>query len=72
MLFGKYTFRCRFETDARLPEYKGSTFRGLFGTALKRIVCALKHQECGGCILRSSCLYPQVFEPVNTPAARGR
>jgi hypothetical protein len=34
MLYGKYQFVCRFQDDASLPCYKGSTFRGVFGRAL--------------------------------------
>lgn len=49
MLYGNYRFKCRFESEAHLPEYKGSTFRGVFGRALKDVVCALKRQECPGC-----------------------
>ncbi len=62
MQFGKYAFSCVFEDEAILPEYKGSTFRGVFGYALKKIVCALKRQTCDGCFLRSRCLYALVFE----------
>jgi hypothetical protein len=62
MLYGNYRFQCRFETDAELPIFKGSTFRGVFGHALKRVVCALKRQECPECILRERCLYTRVFE----------
>jgi hypothetical protein len=42
MLFGKYQFICRLDTEAVLPVYKGATFRGVFGRALKKIVCPLK------------------------------
>jgi len=62
MLYGKYRFSCRLENDAVLPFYKGSTFRGVFGIALKKVVCALKRQECQSCLLKSRCLYAQVFE----------
>ncbi len=62
MLFGNYEFRCRFESEALLPAYKGSMLRGVFGIALKRIVCALRRQECADCLLRTGCLYPAVFE----------
>ncbi len=68
MLYGKYHFTCSLENDAILPEYKGSTFRGVFGHALKRVVCALKRVECEDCVLRSRCLYAKVFE---TPLAVG-
>jgi hypothetical protein len=62
MLYGNYRFNCRFEGDAELPAFKGSTFRGVFGIALKRVVCALKRQDCPDCILRERCLYTRVFE----------
>ncbi len=62
MLFGKYDFRCCFESEARLPAYKGSTFRGVFGHALKKVVCALKRQTCDQCLLKTQCIYALVFE----------
>jgi hypothetical protein len=62
VLFGNYQFHCRLENDAELPFYKGSTFRGVFGRALKKVVCALKLQECKECLLRPSCVYTLVFE----------
>ena len=31
MIYGQYRFCCRFKDEAMLPEYKGSTFRGVFG-----------------------------------------
>lgn len=62
MRYGKYTFMCNFETKASLPYFKGSTFRGLFGHALKKVVCALKRQECSRCLLRQRCVYALVFE----------
>ena len=62
MLYGKYQFQCCLENEARLPFFKGSTFRGLFGHALKKVVCALKRQECGQCLLKQRCVYALVFE----------
>ncbi|MBW2109116.1 MAG: CRISPR system precrRNA processing endoribonuclease RAMP protein Cas6 [Deltaproteobacteria bacterium] len=62
MLFGTYQFLCRLETDAYLPLYKGSTLRGVFGHGLKRVVCALRRQECATCLLKHQCLYAEVFE----------
>jgi hypothetical protein len=62
MLYGNYDFSCRLENEAILPAYKGSTFRGVFGHAMKRVVCALKQQECDQCLLQQSCLYSIVFE----------
>ncbi|RLB15127.1 MAG: CRISPR-associated protein Cas6 [Deltaproteobacteria bacterium] len=66
MLYGCYQFRCRFADEAILPFYKGSTFRGVFGHALKRVVCVLKQQECETCPLKARCIYAIVFE---TPVA---
>lgn len=62
MLFGKYKFLCSLENDAILPSYKGSTFRGVFGWALKKTVCALRQQECGQCLLKERCVYSLLFE----------
>ena len=66
MLLGAYRFHCRLITDAILPPYKGSTFRGVFGHALKKVVCALKRKDCRDCMLKSQCVYAIVFE---TPLA---
>lgn len=62
MNYGRYVFSCVFEDDAFLPPYKGSTIRGIFGLALKKVVCALKKQECADCLLAPRCIYPTVFE----------
>jgi len=62
VLYGKYRFHSILESDAILPPYKGSTFRGVFGVALKKVVCVLRTQECKDCLLRDHCVYFQVFE----------
>jgi len=62
MRFGAYRFSARFLDEARLPEYKGSTFRGVFGHALLSVVCALRRRTCVDCLLANRCLYPYVFE----------
>jgi hypothetical protein len=72
MLYGAYRFSCLFEDDAVLPSYKGSTFRGVFGRALRRVVCALKRKDCSECLLRERCIYYQVFEtPSHSEEAGG-
>ncbi len=45
-----------------LPAYKGSTFRGGFGYAFKRVVCAIRDKECPDCLLKEKCIYSYVFE----------
>lgn len=62
MRAGRYTFFCRFETDAVLPVFKGSTLRGGIGHALRRISCALRRQDCKDCLLVVSCPYAFFFE----------
>ncbi len=56
-----------------LPDYKGSTFRGAFGNAFKRVVCTLKKVDCNDCILKTKCIYAYVFEtsPINNHAIMG-
>ncbi|MDT8379304.1 MAG: CRISPR system precrRNA processing endoribonuclease RAMP protein Cas6 [Desulfotignum sp.] len=62
MKTGNYSFHITLEDSAFLPFYKGSTFRGVLGHALKRIICALKHTTCKDCMLRTHCAYALVFE----------
>ncbi|RMG70926.1 MAG: CRISPR system precrRNA processing endoribonuclease RAMP protein Cas6 [Nitrospirae bacterium] len=45
-----------------LPTYKGSTLRGAFGVAFKRVACALRRQSCDDCLLSTRCVYSFVFE----------
>jgi len=58
----KYTFYCVWKTEAKLPEYLGSTLRGSLGWALKKCSCALHRQECASCALRPQCAYAWLFE----------
>lgn len=51
-----------------LPEYKGSTFRGGFGHAFKKVVCTFKGKGCDDCLLRQRCIHSYVFE---TPPPEG-
>jgi hypothetical protein len=63
MKFGKYRFFCTLLDDAELPAYKGSTFRGAFGNALKKVLCVARGQDCSDCLLAGRCLYARTFEP---------
>jgi len=53
-------------TVLRLPAYKGSTFRGAFGHALKKAVCIVNHRNCERCIVRRQCAYTYLFETFNS------
>lgn len=60
--FSKYIFSVTPKTTLLLPSYSGSTLRGGFGHAFRRIICAFKDKECADCLLRRQCVYAYVFE----------
>ena len=70
MLIGRYDFLCAFLEPAQLPPFKGSTFRGAFGGALRRVTCVARGKECADCLLFERCLYARIFEPL--PDATGQ
>lgn len=41
--------------------YPGSAWRGAFGHALKRMVCAMRLRPCDGCALSAVCIHPTFF-----------
>ncbi|MEE8584814.1 MAG: CRISPR system precrRNA processing endoribonuclease RAMP protein Cas6 [Acidobacteriota bacterium] len=56
-------FRFQVLEPLRLPPYKGSTFRGVLGKALKRTLCLRRGlPDCQGCRLMEVCRYPDLFE----------
>lgn len=59
---GRFGFSLKPLEPIILPAYKGSTLRGGFGHAFKRVVCALKKNDCAECILKEKCVYSYVFE----------
>ena len=60
--YQNYKFTIEASEPLALPDYKGSTFRGAFGNAFKRVVCALKRNDCRECLLKTRCVYVYVFE----------
>lgn len=62
MQYGSYRFTCTLHDNALLPPFRGSTFRGAFGVALKNVVCALRRNTCDGCLLVGRCIYARTFE----------
>ena len=66
--FSKYIFSITPKTTLILPSYHGSTLRGGFGHAFRRIICAFKGRECTDCLLKQQCVYAYVFE---TPIPAG-
>lgn len=58
----RYRFDFRAIDDGALRAFSGSAWRGVFGTALKRTVCAMRLRPCEDCPLLDSCHYPTLFE----------
>ncbi len=65
MDFSVFQFELVAKDELRLPYYKGSAFRGLFGHALKRTVCVTNMTRCEECLLRENCAYAYIFETLN-------
>ena len=61
----RYQFTFKVSEPIILPEYAGSTLRGAFGRALRKIACMAKQADCKGCPLYRTCPYTNIFE---TPA----
>ncbi len=60
--YQQFLFRLTAKEPIILPAYKGSTLRGGFGFAFRRVVCAIKDKECTDCLLKEKCVYSYVFE----------
>jgi hypothetical protein len=67
----RYRLACEAQTPIQLPEFAGSALRGVFGHALKALVCVTAATDCRGCALYRRCPYPALFE-TPPPAAAGR
>ena len=59
----RFRFSLKVTTLTVLPPYKGAVFRGAFGNAFRRVVCAAPKEDCTTCLLRRQCLYVTFFEP---------
>jgi hypothetical protein len=65
-----FTFHTRALEPLILPSYKGSALRGGFGSTFRRVVCALRKNDCRDCLLRDKCVYSYVFETPLPPDTR--
>ena len=45
-----------------MPPYAGSTLRGGFGHAFRKMVCTQGPIDCRDCTLKAACPYPYIFE----------
>lgn len=67
--FARFIFHLRAGERLELPEYKGSTFRGGFGHALKQVWCLRpRGRVCDKCRGETQCPYSYIFE---TPRSFG-
>jgi len=65
-----YRFHLTAREPLELPPFnKGSTIRGGFGTAFRRLVCIDLRLDCAACDLRYTCPYTKVFNPFTPPDA---
>src|SRR4030042_4120219 len=60
--FAQFNFFLKALDCIHLPAYKGSTLRGGFGHAFKKIVCVNKEKICESCLLKQKCAYSYIFE----------
>jgi CRISPR/Cas system endoribonuclease Cas6 (RAMP superfamily) len=65
--FARYLIQLQAKEQILMPPYSGSTLRGGFGAAFKKLVCVtevarLREAECQDCTLNKVCPYPSLFE----------
>lgn len=58
----RYRFAYRALDAGVLRAFGGSAWRGAFGHALKRVVCAMRLRPCAGCPLIDGCAFPALFD----------
>ena len=51
--------------DLKVLPFIGSTLRGAFGVALKKVVCINPSYSCEGCFAQKSCIYYDFYEEKN-------
>ena len=65
--YERFRFSLRLTAKTALPGYKGSVFRGAFGSAFRKVVCVHRAGDCAVCGINERCLYRSVFEPAAPP-----
>ncbi|MEA3491264.1 MAG: CRISPR system precrRNA processing endoribonuclease RAMP protein Cas6 [Campylobacterota bacterium] len=60
-----YNIRVQVYTKQNAPLFIGSTLRGAFGYALKKVVCINPSYRCDGCFAKQECLYYDFYESQN-------
>lgn len=65
----RYRFELQCVSPLELRGFPGSTLRGAFGSAFRRMVCVTHAPTCAGCLLRHQCAYGYVFETAPPPGS---
>jgi len=60
-----YEIRVEIESNIKPPYFIGSTIRGSFGYALKKVTCINPKFNCTDCFAKDECLYYDFFEKQN-------
>ena len=60
--FARYDVNLKATSTIVLPPYAGSTLRGGFGHAFRKMVCTQGPIDCRDCALNAVCPYPYIFE----------
>lgn len=58
----KLNFEIKAENDVILPDYKGSTFRGVFGYVFKDVMCISYESVCETCNFDAVCMFKKIFD----------
>lgn len=69
---GRYRLHWQTTSPIVFQDYAGSALRGVFGHALKRLVCVTGQPTCEACPQYRRCQYPALFEPPPPDYARRR
>lgn len=62
----RYQFNFKIQQKLHLPDYAGSTLRGVFGHALREISCTTDLPNCKSCPLQKTCPHALIFDPLPT------
>lgn len=71
--FAQFKFYLKPKEKVLLPPYAGSTLRGGFGYAFKKVSCTIREKNCFDCLLKDKCPYSYIFKtPVPESSERMR
>ena len=63
----EYRFNYQAQATLTLPSYSGALWHGVFGRALKQLVCVAALDQCEPCMFLYQCDYPYLFRGPRPP-----